>query len=121
MFLSLAAHVANADGQYSEEERAVVKAYCTEMQIPYDEEKAHQSFEAALDELAACGEKEKRIILFELVGLALTDRHFDETERTLMEKAVQALGAAPDYVAACEKCVRTYMKLQEEINQLVLL
>ena len=38
MFLDLCKTIGNSDGDYSDSEKTIIKAYCQEMNIPYDDE-----------------------------------------------------------------------------------
>lgn len=123
LFLELALHVVSADGNYSDPEKAMMEVYCQEMQIPSisDRNRPAQPLSEIVPELMKeCGEKEKKIILFEIIGLAVVDGKYDRDEHTLIGSVKGALGLSNDFADACEVLLTRYLDLQADINTLVI-
>ena len=81
MFLELAINLAKSDGDYSEEENAIITSYCQEMQISFEREKKNRSIDELVSEFALlCTAQEKKIIAFEIIGLAMCDNVYHEKE-----------------------------------------
>ena len=67
-----------------------------------------------------CTEQEKKIVIFETIGLALVDGNYDKTERTIIEQMAKTFEIKESYTKECEQLLEEYLKLQNRINQTVL-
>ena len=103
LFLQLAKAVCEADGSYGDAEESVSK-----------------SVEEIMKDLAALSdEKESRMIVFELVGLAYADKMFSSQERELISKLTKIFNIEDSYIQKCEGVIKQYLHIQAEMNQLV--
>ena len=122
LFLELAYNLASADGDYSSKENALINGYCQEMQIEFEVKMMTRS----LDYIISTIKKEssiivKKIFVFELIGLAMVDKNYDESERDLIGRLENELGMEANFASECEKILNEYISFQEKINQLVLM
>lgn len=121
LFLSLGYDLAAIDGDFSENERAVIESYSSEMGMEINLEDVDADIDhviAALNE--NCGTREKRIIIFEIVGLAMSDYNYDAGEREVVRKALDVFGLDAEFGDFCEKKLTEYLNLQEELNKRIL-
>lgn len=119
-FLKLAVALSSADGNFGEEEHFMISQYCDEMgidnHIPNDIEK-----ELAVNEIANDSSlQNKKIIIFELLGLAMSDKNFAEAEETLIISLAEKLDLNADYVANCKEMITKYLELQTQINNYII-
>ena len=85
LFLDYAYKLAITDGHYSEKEKNIMQLYCDEMQVSFDERTQSEDVPALVKKLKdICGEREKKIILFEVVGLTLIDNKYDVAEAEMI-------------------------------------
>ena len=120
LFLQLAKAVCEADGSYGDAEKLMVQAYCREMQIEDKKESVSKSVEEIMKDLAALSdEKESRMIVFELVGLAYADKMFSSQERELISKLTKIFNIEDSYIQKCEGVIKQYLHIQAKMNQLV--
>ena len=149
-FLRLAVILCHADGNYSEAERQMMRLYVGEigcedgmdiLENLEKEEEKHQRerekyfqlayrFRSVIEEVKENSDiKGRKIILFELMGLAYVDKSFSENERKLINDSIEALEFSsecqPDSeyyfsVAGIEDMLKRYLKLQEEMTSYVL-
>ena len=122
LFLELAYNLASADGDYSSKENALINGYCQEMQIEFEVKMMTRS----LDYIISTIKKEsfiifKKIFVFELIGLAMVDKNYDESERDLIGRLENEFGMEANFASECEKILNEYISFQEKINQLVLM
>lgn len=118
-FLSLAMGVASADGNFSEEEQVMIESYCYEMQMEYNLS-CRVPTQMAIDSLREeSNENAKKIVVFELIGLALADNNFDKTEKKAIGDICKQFGVDKNYMKKCEDIILEYLGLQERINELV--
>lgn len=120
LFLELALHLVAADGEYSEKEEAMMAAYCQEMQLDCDPPKTPSPLKEITEALAAeCSEQEKKAIVFEAVGLAMTDGQYDKSERELICSVQEEFGLSEDFGGNCEALLNEYLDLQGRLNDLI--
>jgi tellurite resistance protein len=90
LFINLVKSIATVDEVFSEKEHQLVADYLEELSLKdYDLEEV--SFDQSLEGLKNSTTKNKNIIYFELVGLALVDGVYSEEELKLLEKISASL------------------------------
>lgn len=67
-----------------------------------------------------CGKQEKKIIVFEMIGLAMADYNYDDGEREIVKKALAIFDLESDFGDYCEKKLTEYFNLQNELNSYIL-
>ncbi|SFC34583.1 tellurite resistance TerB family protein [Butyrivibrio sp. YAB3001] len=121
IFLGLAFNLATTDGDYSESEKAMISTYCDEMHIFFDKTSMVKSNSVLLEEMSKISDIEaKRIVVFELIGLALADGNYHVTERNFIKTMLEEFGLEDGYDSECESVVNEYLNCQSKISQLVL-
>lgn len=122
-FLELAYMVAVSDNDYSDEEKLVMEAYKIELQIEYDLQKLGSNIDPDMVVQVLCADAsiaEKKIIVFEIIGLAMTDNQYDDEERKMIKQMNAAFKLDDDYPAKCEAMINKYVELQSQIDTLVI-
>lgn len=122
LFLDLAFELVFSDGKYTEEEKKMVSDYCDEMKIPLREMKEDdKTIEDILSIMKQNSDKRvQKIIIFELIGLAVSDGNYDDKERGMILDMESAFKIEEKFAEECEKILNEYIKFQERINELVL-
>lgn len=120
LFLGLAYDLAAADGDYSDAERATIDGYCQEMFMDFDENTMIKPIETIIEGLECSTNQAKKIVVFELIGLAMADGNYDISERNIVAKMVDAFGIDKTYADNCEKILNEYISFQNNINTLVI-
>ena len=121
-FLELAYLIAVTDNCISEEEKIVLEAYKSELQIDYDFQtiNTNLNLETVLRSLCQdANETEKKIIVFEIIGLAMTDSLYDDEEKKTVIQINEAFRLDDAYPAKCETMISRYIELQTQIDALV--
>ncbi len=90
-FLQLVNEVANIDEVFAKEEKNLIEDYKKELGLVNFEIK-RTSYEEIMNELKKSTYRNKLIIYFELVGLALIDGKYQEKEVDFLEKIAFDLG-----------------------------
>lgn len=120
-FLEGAYILAQIDGIYTAEEKAMMEAYSAEAGLPLTQEMKEVTMEKFKTKIKTlCGTREHKIIIFELLGMALADADYSEKEREAIEELAETLGLGRDFSRACEEKINSYLRLQESINALVI-
>ena len=115
-FLYLAALVAEANGTVEETEQYMLDMYCAEMQIEgsFEEDK---SFDEVIAELKNSSDDIKNVIVFELIGLCLTDGKYDDEEKENIKKVADGLGVSTEKLATFEKDMNDYFELAKTMSE----
>ena len=121
-FLELAYLVAVADNNFSDEEKIVMEAYKNELQIDYDFQNMDNiNLDSVIQSICLnANEAEKKIIVFEIIGLAMTDNLYDDNERKTVKQINEAFQMDAAYPSKCESLIEKYVELQTQIDALVI-
>lgn len=85
-FLELVNQMANVDEVFAKEEKELIEDYKEELKLPKDYEMKNISYEDIMKVLSKATIRNKRIIYFEILGLALIDGDYEAREIELLEK-----------------------------------
>lgn len=121
LFLEFAYCLAVSDGDYSIEEENLMNAYCDEMSIIFDLNKiTDKSPKKIIEKINfECNQQEKKIFIFEALGLVLSDLNYTESEKQIIDIALNKFGLKENFKNDCENIIREYMNLQNRINNLI--
>ncbi len=112
LFLGLVYDLASFDGDYSDAEKLMISSYCQEMQMKFDQNNVVKSSNEIIESMnAECGVREKKIIVFEAIGLALTDNNYDVSEKEFIASMISKLNIEKDYDVKCENVLRDYISI----------
>ena len=111
LFLEFAYCLAVSDGDYSIEEENLMNAYCDEMLITFDSTKIIDKLPKRIIEKInlECNEHEKKIFIFEALGLVLSDLDYTESEKQIINIAMNEFGLKEEFKNECENIIREYM------------
>ncbi|MDU5111137.1 MAG: hypothetical protein E6248_11865 [Clostridium sp.] len=84
-FLNLVSIFARIDNEFAKEEKALLDEYKEELGL-VDSEVSEMAYEDIIESLKSSTDRARRIIYFELVGLALVDGEYEEEEVDFLEK-----------------------------------
>lgn len=84
-FLNLVSIFAKVDNKFSKEEKVLVDEYREELGIHIEEIKTIE-YDEIINILKESSDRSKKIIYFELVGLALVDGEYEDEEIDFIEK-----------------------------------
>ena len=92
-FLNLVSIFARVDNKFAKEEKVLVDEYREELGMASEEIKAME-YDEIINILRASSDKAKKIIYFELVGLALVDGEYEDEEVDFLEKIAAELNVS---------------------------
>lgn len=122
MFLSLAYDLAAIDGDFGQDEKTAIESYSREMDMDMKREDADEDINHVIEQLNEnCGLREKKIVVFEMIGLAMTDCNYDKGEREVVRNAIDVFGLDAEFANYCEQKLSEYLNLQEELNTKILM
>ena len=122
LFLEFAYCLAISDGNYSIEEENLITAYCDEMSIKFDSNKITDKLPEKIIEKInfECNKQEKKIFIFEAIGLILSDLSYTDSEKKIINTALNKFDLKEEFSKKCENIIKEYIDLQDRLNSLVL-
>ncbi len=120
-FLDLAYLLSSVNNDFSDEGEMVMDSLMAEMGITYDY-RANAKREQDIVPVLATGsdESERKVMVFELVSIAMSDDDFDDNERALIGRVCESFGFELSYFTRCEEALRAYLDAQDRLSALVL-
>ena len=121
IFLGLAYNLSNIDGDYSSPEQQMIESYCGEMNIEYSDSIAKVELNTIMENINKIFDnKSIKIVLFELIGLAMVDNHFDKSEYAFLNSIQNLFSVDSEFMSKAENYIKKYLELQLNINTLIL-
>ncbi|MBQ1175577.1 MAG: TerB family tellurite resistance protein [Treponema sp.] len=121
IFLGLAYNLSNIDGDYSSPEQQMIESYCGEMNIEYSDSIAKVELNTIMENINKIFDnKSIKIVLFELIGLAMVDNNYDETEHAFLNSIQNLFSVDSEFMSKAENYIKNYLDLQLNINTLIL-
>lgn len=121
VFLELAYEMAFLDNDFSEQEKLMIESYCNEMRMAVPPVIRARSIAELIETIKKdWGEREKKIVLFEIIGLAMIDSNYDEKEKKSIVSMTEIFGLTDEFRDECEVLLKEYVEMQSRINTLVL-
>lgn len=121
LFLSLALYLANTDSDYSKEEHEVIQSYCNEMNITENSFIPFTNITEIISKIdESSNTQEKKIVIFEAIGLAMIDNDYSDNEKKLIQLINTYFGFDKTFIIKCEELVNRYLIFQKEINNHIL-
>jgi len=120
--IELAINLASTDGNFSQKERMLIEGYCQDAGMTYNfNNKSVLPLQAVIENLLiVTGETERKIIIFEMVRLAVVDNVFHENERDLINDLAIQFEIEESFVEECKETIEAYVAIEEKMNHLVL-
>ncbi|MGN0163656.1 MAG: hypothetical protein ACI4EA_08795 [Candidatus Ornithomonoglobus sp.] len=120
-FIDLCGYASAADGIFSDVEKETIAAYCREMNINEMIPDTTKDINTILDDLYEnSNKKEKRIILFELLGLFFSDDVFTDEEQELAKKIADKFEINKEEMQKLSSLLTIYKTLYNELYLAIL-
>lgn len=120
LFLSLAYKISCIDENYADEEKMVLEQYCVEMDIRIDKIQLIEDFDKILNRInILCNFQEKKIFVFESVGLILADGVIHDKEMEAITNMVRLFEINDNYFEDCMKLIKEYYDLQSRMMNVI--
>ena len=120
LFLSLAYNISCIDDNYADEEKMVLEQYCVEMDIRIDKIQLIEDFDKILNRInILCNFQEKKIFVFESVGLILADGVIHDKEMEAITNMVRLFEINDNYFEDCMKLIKEYYDLQSRMMNFI--
>ena len=121
IFWNLANAVMMVDGTSTQEEQDLMKQYLFELEEDFEIPPINQiDIEGEIEKLKSEDEYIKKIICFELCGLAGADLNYSNEEKEMLNTIRKKIGIAENTFSKLEECIKeiydTYSKLGEIFN-----
>lgn len=116
-FVSLGVNAAKANGEFATEERAMIKEYCKEMEIPFFDAEEAKTADDIESVFKTSTESHKRIALFELLGLMVADGSYDNMEKDFVLDFATKVGLSENDIYKLYELLKKYLDLVKEISE----
>lgn len=117
-FMAFARLVQGADRKFSEDEEIMIKGYYHEMNL-FGEREEKFSIEELIDIFNGSTIENKKIIIFEAIGLAYADGEYDESEKNTIQRVANGIGITDEIMNKLDDYVLKYIVLVSEINDMI--
>lgn len=120
LFLKLAVKAAEANGVVEYEEKNMLKAFALEVnETPiYSTTSSTDEILDNLKEISSS--KEKRIIIFEILGILFSDSEYDDKEKDFIGRIAQAFDISKESIDQMIKLINNYSDVYNNIVNTVL-
>ncbi|MBN2778670.1 MAG: hypothetical protein JXR36_13575 [Bacteroidales bacterium] len=119
-FLELAYLLANIDKEFANEEKLQFLQYRYEMHLHEDDyNMKEKSIDVILEELSESEESIKKIITFELIGLALSDKNLRVQEIEMLKQVRTYFNISEEAFNKMQNKIEELQKLYFEVNELL--
>ena len=121
LFIQLTYCAAIANGEFHEKEKAMLNAYCAETGVNFDINNAITDYVSIVNELNIISDiNDKKIILFEILGLLLSDSEYDNLEKDFAEKVREIFGLDQEFSDSCINLLKVYFSTISDMQNLVI-
>lgn len=117
--MSLSVHVANSNGILADEEKEMIQEYCREMGLDSFNVKDAVPMEDVLTVFKQSDLHIRKIVLFEILGLAYADGEYEDTEDDFIIQFATAIGLNKETVEEQETLLVEYLEILKKIVQIV--
>lgn len=118
-FMSLSVHVANSNGILADEEKEMIQEYCREMGLDSFNVKDAVPMEDVLTVFKQSDLHIRKIVLFEILGLAYADGEYEDTEDDFIIQFATAIGLNKETLEEQETLLVEYLEILKKIVQIV--
>ncbi len=119
MFLDLSIHVAKANDVLSGEEKALISAYCAEMQLAAIELYETEPLETVTAYFSMADDRVKKIVALETLALAYVDGEYDESEAKVIKKIIVEMGVDESTFQSLHEAIKNYYDECGKLAELV--
>lgn len=120
LFMKLAIKAAEANGIVDLQEKNMLKAYGIEMGIKPTYETDATTEEIVNELKSLCDDKTRRIIIFEILGIMISDSEYDEQEKEFVENITEVFSIPKEQKDQMFTLLNEYSKVFKKISKLVL-
>lgn len=116
LFLKVCIHAAWSNGVFVNEEKEMIFAYCREMCISENAPEYDGTIDAVIAELAEkASDKEKNIIVLEILGLVKADGVYEEKEVEFMNSLVSRMKVKEGVLSKLNSLITIYTTVCNEL------
>lgn len=121
LFLDLCIFLSNADGNFSDAEKLSIEQYCNEMNISDVRYETSNKFEDIVDLLCEkTSAIEKKIIVFEILALALADSEYSESEKKMVNTITSKFDISDTLREEMVTIIQKLTAIYVDVNAIVL-
>lgn len=117
LFLDLCIHASLSNHNFDDIEKSYIRDYCEEMRLDTVRYEAQKGIDEAVERLALISTtSELKIVIFELMGLILSDDVYDEQEQEFMNKVLARISISREENERFAETIKELRLLYARIN-----
>lgn len=117
LFFKFATKIINADGEFSDDEKRMIESYKEEIQKDINiEDFKNEILDDCIEQIGKLDNNEKKIVFFELLGLAVCDSFFSKEENDVIDKLRNALHIDMQMQEEMISSIKTLAETYKKIN-----
>jgi tellurite resistance protein len=113
-FIDLARLAAGCNNDITDEQEIMLEQYCDEMGISFPMSHA-KSLDEIIDFFKESSYQNRKMVVFEIIGLLFSDGNFDENEMAFVKKMAIALGVSKETVEEMFELNTRYLAILHDI------
>lgn len=118
-FISLSVQAAKANGILATEEYTMIEEYCREMGISSFDTENSKSMEEIVGIFQQSSERNKKIVLLEILGLVFSDGEYDTQEKAFIYDYAKKVGLTETDVMQQTELIKKYLAVLKDITEAV--
>ncbi|KRM20199.1 hypothetical protein FC40_GL000300 [Ligilactobacillus hayakitensis DSM 18933 = JCM 14209] len=118
-FISLSIHTSNANGEFAEEEKAMIQQYCKEMDMPFYDASSAVPMEDVIAAFKESDVQHKKIVLLETLGLVHSDSDFDTDEKEFVNNFAKEIGLTKEDVTKQTEAIKQYFDALKAVTEAI--
>lgn len=118
-FISLSVQAAKANGILATEEYVMIEEYCREMGIPSFDTENIKSMDEIVEVFQKSSERNKKIVLLEILGLVFSDGEYDTQEKTFIYDYAKKIGLTETDIVQQTELIKKYLAILNDITKAI--
>ena len=119
-FLDLAIHLVMADNVLRREEKNILAGYCGEMGLDYFQNRKPMELDTLIRSFDEESWQVKKIVFFELISLALSDKDYATEEKALIKRIKAGFGITDEIEKVMEETIIKIFDLYTKTNDIIM-
>lgn len=119
-FLDLAIHLVMADNVLRREEKNILAGYCGEMGLDYFQNRKPMELDTLIRSFDEESWQVKKIVFFELISLALSDKDYAPEEKALIKRIKAGFSITDEIEKVMEETIIKIFDLYTKTNDIIM-
>lgn len=120
LFLNFAVYAANANNELDEDEKSLICMYAKQIEME-PIEKTEMSLDEIIDTInKTCDFVEKKMIIYEIIGVLLADKDYDDLEKAFLNNIAKKMSIQETEIDKMLSLMKEYLDLYYKTYEYIL-